>query len=347
MLVFSHVMFKSFGKFIMCVLASCCSTCVSYWLNCLSSFVFFFSLLQRQKSRSWLTWLILRMTRRTWSICGSCRWSTSSWTCWLRTARTLWSLGWVSFTPAETLDCHVVQMFGTPSHCPPLACFMFSGGLCNLSMDPECRDLILQGGGIRLVTSCLSNRREETVLSAITTLMNLTTPTSRPQITEPGILQCMLRFSLAESPRLRNLATVFLQDCCSKEQVREVEQQMQGQQTAVGIPLPEDWRPFYCVWLRKHSNTLSSPSLRMWRLLAGICSSGTFHEWRCRMDVCPGLSLRSTANFKNFGAAFFVQGWNRERIMFFNVYKTLVDCFFSFISHQFHLKEWFFLRSIL
>ncbi|KAI4807529.1 hypothetical protein KUCAC02_027332 [Chaenocephalus aceratus] len=114
------------------------------------------------------------------------------------------------------------------------------GGLCNLSMDPECRDVILQSNGISLVTNCLSNQREETVLSAITTLMNLTTPSSRAEITDPAILQCMLRFSLSESPRLRSLAAVFLQDCCSQEQVARAEQQMQGQQTAVGIPLPKD-----------------------------------------------------------------------------------------------------------
>ncbi|KAF3853952.1 hypothetical protein NQZ68_025263 [Dissostichus eleginoides] len=114
------------------------------------------------------------------------------------------------------------------------------GGLCNLSMDPECRDVILQGNGISLVTNCLSNQREETVLSAITTLMNLTTPSSRAEITDPAILQCMLRFSLSESPRLRSLAAVFLQDCCSQEQVARAEQQMQGQQSAVGIPLPKD-----------------------------------------------------------------------------------------------------------
>lgn len=118
---------------------------------------------------------------------------------------------------------------------------MLPGGLCNLSMDPECRDTILQSGGISLVTNCLSSRREETVLSAITTLMNLTTPLSRSDITDAGILQCMLRFSLSESPRLRNLAAVFLQDCCTEEQVARAEQQMHGQQTAVGIPLPEDW----------------------------------------------------------------------------------------------------------
>ncbi|KAK5851232.1 hypothetical protein PBY51_002041 [Eleginops maclovinus] len=114
------------------------------------------------------------------------------------------------------------------------------GGLCNLSMDPECRDVILQSNGISLVTNCLSNQREETVLSAITTLMNLTTTSSHAEITDPAILQCMLRFSLSESPRLRNLAAVFLKDCCNQEQVARAEQQMQGQQTAVGIPLPKD-----------------------------------------------------------------------------------------------------------
>lgn len=117
---------------------------------------------------------------------------------------------------------------------------MFSGGLCNLSMDPECRDIILQNNGISLVTNCLSIQREETVLSAITTLMNLITPTSRSEITDPAILQCMLRFSLSDSPRLRNLAAVFLQNCCTEEQVSLAEQQMQGQQAAVGIPLPKD-----------------------------------------------------------------------------------------------------------
>lgn len=114
------------------------------------------------------------------------------------------------------------------------------GGVCNLSMDPECRDVILQSDGISLVTNCLSSRREETVLSAITTLMNLLTPASRSQITDSAILQCMLRFSLSESPRMRNLAAVFLQDCCTEEQVVQAQRQMEGQQTAVGIPLPKD-----------------------------------------------------------------------------------------------------------
>lgn len=115
------------------------------------------------------------------------------------------------------------------------------GGLCNLSMAPEFRDFIVQNDGINLVTNCLSSRNEETVLSAITTLMNLITTGTQPEITKPAVLQCMMRFSLSESPRLRNLASVFLQDCCSEEQVAQAEQQMQGlQQTALGIPLPKD-----------------------------------------------------------------------------------------------------------
>lgn len=136
-------------------------------------------------------------------------------------------------TPAKTMKT-------SPTHCSPTVCVCVSGGLCNLSMDPECRDIILQSSGLSLVTNCLSSPREETVLSAITTLMNLVQPSSRADITAPAIVQCMLRFSLSDSPRLRNLAAVFLQDCCSQEQVEQAQRQMQGQQTAVGIPLPRD-----------------------------------------------------------------------------------------------------------
>ncbi|XP_023864041.1 armadillo repeat-containing protein 7 [Salvelinus sp. IW2-2015] len=115
------------------------------------------------------------------------------------------------------------------------------GGLCNLSMDRECRDEILQSEAVPLVMGCLSSRREETVLSAITTLMNLTTAASRSQTTDTAVLQCMLRFSISQSPRLRNLASVFLQDCCTEEQVARAEAQMQGHHpTALGIPLPKD-----------------------------------------------------------------------------------------------------------
>ncbi|XP_051770828.1 armadillo repeat-containing protein 7 [Ctenopharyngodon idella] len=115
------------------------------------------------------------------------------------------------------------------------------GGLCNLSMEHESRDQILQSGGVPLVISCLSSNRDETVLSAITTLMNLTTAASRTETTDSAVVQCMLRFSLTQNPRLRNLASVFLQDYCTQEQVDRAREGMQGRsQSVVGIPLPKD-----------------------------------------------------------------------------------------------------------
>ncbi|KAL0179445.1 hypothetical protein M9458_024887, partial [Cirrhinus mrigala] len=100
-------------------------------------------------------------------------------------------------------------------------------------MERESRDQILQSGGVPLVISCLSSNRDETVLSAITTLMNLTTAAS--------LVQCMLRFSLTQNSRLRNLASVFLEDYCTQQQVDKARGEMQGQsQSAVGIPLPKD-----------------------------------------------------------------------------------------------------------
>uniref|UniRef100_A0A8C2FNA1 Armadillo repeat containing 7 n=1 Tax=Cyprinus carpio TaxID=7962 RepID=A0A8C2FNA1_CYPCA len=115
------------------------------------------------------------------------------------------------------------------------------GGLCNLSMERESRDQILQSGGVPLVISCLSSNRDETVLSAITTLMNLTTAASRTETTDGAVVQCMLRFSLTQNPRLRNLASVFLEDYCTQQQVDRAREEMQGQsQSVVGIPLPKD-----------------------------------------------------------------------------------------------------------
>lgn len=108
-------------------------------------------------------------------------------------------------------------------------------------MERESRDQILQSGGVPLVISCLSSNRDETVLSAITTLMNLTTAASRVETTDSAVVQCMLRFSLTQNPRLRNLASVFLQDYCTQQQVDRAREDMQGQsQSAVGIPLPKN-----------------------------------------------------------------------------------------------------------
>lgn len=93
------------------------------------------------------------------------------------------------------------------------------GGLCNLCLDKNNKAYILDNDGVTLVSSCLSNDNENTVLSAITALMYLVTPASKADITSPQIIDAMLRFSESSNPRISNLAQVFLADYCSDQQV--------------------------------------------------------------------------------------------------------------------------------
>ncbi|XP_062826669.1 armadillo repeat-containing protein 7 isoform X1 [Anolis carolinensis] len=112
------------------------------------------------------------------------------------------------------------------------------GGLCNLCLDKINKDYIVEADGVSAVVNCLSSSNEETVLSAITTLMYLTTPQSRQQITALPVIECMLRFSVSTSKRLQNLATIFLEDYCTAPQVEEARNLTEH--TALGIPLPKD-----------------------------------------------------------------------------------------------------------
>ncbi|KAJ8305968.1 hypothetical protein KUTeg_016513 [Tegillarca granosa] len=97
------------------------------------------------------------------------------------------------------------------------------GGICNLCLDKENKEYILKNGGVTLAIKCLSSSNEETVLSAITTLMYLMTPASKSEISCTPVIECMIRFSKSSNKRLSNLAHVFLQDYCTKTQVEEAE----------------------------------------------------------------------------------------------------------------------------
>ncbi|NWR66298.1 ARMC7 protein, partial [Bucorvus abyssinicus] len=116
--------------------------------------------------------------------------------------------------------------------------FVLPGGLCNLCLDKANKDYILEANGVEPIINCLSSSNEETVMSAVTTLMYLTTPQSRQQTTALPVVECMLRFALSASRRLSNLATVFLEDYCTPLQVEEARNL--SKHTAVGIPLPKD-----------------------------------------------------------------------------------------------------------
>ncbi|PSN54386.1 Armadillo repeat-containing protein 7 [Blattella germanica] len=102
----------------------------------------------------------------------------------------------------------------------------------------ENKEYILHCNGVQLISSCLSSPNEETVLSAITTLMYLVTPESKQEITSPPILDCMLQFSLSQNARLKNLTTIFLDDYCTPEQVEAAKQSQSQPLTVANIPLP-------------------------------------------------------------------------------------------------------------
>uniref|UniRef100_A0A0B6YAY4 Armadillo repeat-containing domain-containing protein n=1 Tax=Arion vulgaris TaxID=1028688 RepID=A0A0B6YAY4_9EUPU len=98
------------------------------------------------------------------------------------------------------------------------------GGLCNCCLDKYFKQCIIDSGGINLVIKCLSSSIEQTVMSAMTTLMYLTTPESKKAISALPVVECMLRFSECNNKLLANLAHVFLQDYCTPAQIEEAKE---------------------------------------------------------------------------------------------------------------------------
>ncbi|XP_059991256.1 armadillo repeat-containing protein 7 isoform X2 [Lagenorhynchus albirostris] len=130
-----------------------------------------------------------------------------------------------------------------PLRSAPLRTRRGPGGLCNLCSDRANKEHILQTGGVPLIIDCLSSPNEETVLSAVTTIMYLSSPGSgsHPELTATPVVQCMVRFSLSANARLRNLAQIFLEDFCSPSQVAEA--RSRRAHSALGIPLPRTEAP--------------------------------------------------------------------------------------------------------
>ncbi|KAK7100911.1 armadillo repeat-containing protein 7-like [Littorina saxatilis] len=114
------------------------------------------------------------------------------------------------------------------------------GGLCNACLDKENKAHILENGGVPLVIKCLSSASEETVMSAITTLMYLVTPQSQAEITSLPVVECMLRFAACPNTRLSNLATVFLEDYCSQDQIQAAQELQQQMSIQHGPAQPSD-----------------------------------------------------------------------------------------------------------
>lgn len=98
------------------------------------------------------------------------------------------------------------------------------GGICNVCNDKENRRLIIDGGGIKLIINCLSRSSEDTVLSAITSLMYLITPETKSDITAVPVVECMLRLSKSNDTRLKNLAAIFVNDYCDELIIKEAQE---------------------------------------------------------------------------------------------------------------------------
>mmetsp|Transcript_9648 Transcript_9648/g.13286 ORF Transcript_9648/g.13286 Transcript_9648/m.13286 type:complete len:192 (+) Transcript_9648:12-587(+) len=85
-------------------------------------------------------------------------------------------------------------------------------GICNLCIDPQNAKLILMNGNVGIIMKTLSSNAEETVLSGITTLFYLLSPLTKNTICTKSVLQCVEKYKSSNNIRLKNLATIFLQE---------------------------------------------------------------------------------------------------------------------------------------
>ncbi|XP_019852626.1 PREDICTED: armadillo repeat-containing protein 7-like isoform X2 [Amphimedon queenslandica] len=86
------------------------------------------------------------------------------------------------------------------------------GGICNCCLDETNQNFFLESDCLDIAIKCLKCTNEETVLSAITTLLYLITPVSRKVIVNRQVCDLMKQFQKSSNKRLSNLATIFLQD---------------------------------------------------------------------------------------------------------------------------------------
>jgi len=97
--------------------------------------------------------------------------------------------------------------------------------LCNTVLSDGINKLyILRNRGVELVASLLSSEDEDVLLSVIATLMFLVTPESVNEITSSKIIKRMLELSNTsqEHIRIKNMATLFLNDCCEASDVEKM-----------------------------------------------------------------------------------------------------------------------------
>lgn len=68
------------------------------------------------------------------------------------------------------------------------------GGICNCCLDPVNMRYLIENDGVELTVKCLGSENEETVLSAITTLIYITTPETKKGLSLSLSLACIPTF---------------------------------------------------------------------------------------------------------------------------------------------------------
>ncbi|GAB1607160.1 armadillo repeat-containing protein 7-like [Argonauta hians] len=101
-----------------------------------------------------------------------------------------------------------------------------AAGLCNCCLDERTQQLILQNGGVSLLKKhCLSGVNEETVISALTCLLYLSTNAdSSKDILSEEFVQQIVKWSTDTNTRIRNLATIFKEDYIQNNTNKEEEE---------------------------------------------------------------------------------------------------------------------------
>ncbi|XP_052833551.1 armadillo repeat-containing protein 7-like isoform X1 [Octopus bimaculoides] len=91
-------------------------------------------------------------------------------------------------------------------------------GLCNCCLDEKNKEFIIKNDGVNIVKKhCLSGANEETLISALTCLMFLITPASKKAILTEEFTKRILDWSGNSNARIKNLATIFIEDYFNKE----------------------------------------------------------------------------------------------------------------------------------
>ncbi|CAB3366635.1 Hypothetical predicted protein [Cloeon dipterum] len=86
------------------------------------------------------------------------------------------------------------------------------GGLCNLCVDPQNQEYILQNNGIQRLQNLLQSKNQEIVCSTITTLIYLKTPSSLKDLQAKPLINRLSDLAACPNKRISNLAHLFLSE---------------------------------------------------------------------------------------------------------------------------------------